>query len=79
MAKQLSKAEATLAVKQFISDVLVELGSDDDVPTQDEKEASREIMEVIWESLSLRVTDVTQVTGLIMLGIPTSIFEDETA
>jgi hypothetical protein len=79
MAKQLSKAEATLAVKQFISDLLVELGSDDDVPTQDEKEASREIMEVIWESLSLRVTDVTQVTGLIMLGIPTSIFEDETA
>lgn len=79
MAKQLSKAEATLAVKQFISDVLVELGSDDDVPTQDEKEAAREIMEVIWESLSLRVTDVTQVTGLIMLGIPTSIFEDETA
>lgn len=79
MAKQLSKAEATLAVKQFISDVLVELGSDDDVPTQDEKEASREIMEVIWESLSLRVTDVTQVTGLIVLGIPTSIFEDETA
>ena len=51
MAKQLSKAEATLAVKQFISDVLVELGSDDDVPTQDEKEAAREIMEVIWESL----------------------------
>lgn len=79
MAKQLSKAEATLAVKQFISDLLVELGSDDDVPTQDEKEAAREIMEVIWESLSLRVTDVTQVTGLIMLGIPTSIFEDETA
>ena len=76
---QLSKAEATLAVKQFISDLLVELGSDDDVPTQDEKEAAREIMEVIWESLSLRVTDVTQVTGLIMLGIPTSIFEDETA
>ena len=79
MAKQLSKAEATLAVKQFISDLLVELGSDDDVPTQDEKEASREIMEVIWESLSLRVTDVTKVTGLIVLGIPTSIFEDETA
>ena len=79
MAKQLSKAEATLAVKQFISDLLVELGSDDDVPTQDEKEAAREIMEVIWESLSLRVTDVTQVTGLIVLGIPTSIFEDETA
>jgi hypothetical protein len=79
MAKQLSKAEATLAVKQFIADVLVELGSDDDVPTQDEKEASREIMEVIWESLSLRVTDVSEVTGLIILGIPTNIFEDETA
>jgi hypothetical protein len=79
MAKQLSKAEATLAVKQFITDVLVELGSEEDVPTQDEKEASREIMEVIWESLSLRVTDVSEVTGLIILGIPTNIFEDETA
>jgi hypothetical protein len=79
MAKQLSKAEATLAVKQFIADVLVELGSDDDVPTQDEKEASREIMEVIWESLSLRVTDVSEVQGLIILGIPTNIFEDKTA
>jgi hypothetical protein len=79
MAKQLSKAEATLAVKQFITDVLVELGSEDDVPTQDEKEASREIMEVIWESLSLRVTDVSEVTGLIVLGIPTNIFDEETA
>ena len=79
MAKQLSKAEATLAVKQFIADVLVELGSEEDVPTQDEKEASREIMEVIWESLSLRVTDVSEVQGLIILGIPTNIFEDKTA
>jgi len=79
MAKKLSKAEATLAVKQFITDVLVELGSEDDVPTQDEKEASREIMEVIWESLSLRVTDVSDVTGLIILGIPTDIFDEETA
>jgi|LauGreDrversion4_2_1035121.scaffolds.fasta_scaffold01805_9 hypothetical protein len=79
MAKKLSKAEATLAVKQFITDVLVELGSEDDVPTQDEKEASREIMEVIWESLSLRVTDVSDVTGLIILGIPTNIFDEETA
>lgn len=79
MAKQLSKAEATLAVKQFITDVLIELGSEDDVPTQDEKEASREIMEVIWESLSLRVTDVSEVTGLIVLGIPTNIFDEETA
>jgi hypothetical protein len=79
MAKQLSKAEATLAVKQLITEVLVELGSEDDVPTQDEKEASREIMDVIWEALSLRVTDVSEVTGLIILGIPTSIFEDKTA
>jgi hypothetical protein len=79
MAKKLSKAEATLAVKQFITDVLVELGSEDDIPTQDEKEASREIMEVIWESLSLRVTDVSDVTGLIILGIPTNIFDEETA
>ena len=74
MSKPMTTAEATLAIKQRITDVLVELGAEDDAaPSADEIEAARDIAEILWDTMEMRVTSIGEVTGMINLGIPVNI------
>jgi hypothetical protein len=75
MSAPKSNAEATLAFKGKLAEILVDLGAEDDkAPTTDEIEAAKEIVDVIWEVMEMRVISVGEVTGMVNLGIPTNIF-----
>jgi hypothetical protein len=72
---KMTAPEATLAIKEMLTNILVELGAEGDgAPTEDDKEAAREIVEVLWDAVQLRVISVKEVSGMIELGIPVNIF-----
>jgi hypothetical protein len=75
----MNNAEATLAMKKKLQRLLVDMGSETEIPNQEEIDTAIELVEVIWEELSLRVVGVSDVTGMINLAAPSNIFEDETA
>ena len=75
----MNKAEATLAMKSKLKRLLVEMGSEDEAPTQEEIDVANELAEVIWKELDLRVISVSDTTGMINLASPEKSFEGETA